>query len=277
MRRRSTAAARPGFTLIGLLVVIGIIAILAAILFPVFAQAREKARSSSCLSNLKQLGLGCMMYAQDYDETLPIGGINNSALPNPNVTRWFKDVAPYIKNIIIRNCPSHPFQLNDSSIASDFRSCYGINYSLARFHTLPSTGVPRTVPLANIKAPAGLVLLSDVAQLDADRSTSAYDALPSADNRNPQTWLRYAVNNSDWNFSGPYTWNDAEDRAAPTFGYRDGVAESNYMRRPVALHQGGANVAFCDGHAKWYKLEQLFGPLPDGYPRGDANNLWDNQ
>lgn len=65
------ARARRGFTLIELLVVIAIIVILAAILFPVFATAREKARQAACLSNLKQIGLGAMMYAQDYDESLP--------------------------------------------------------------------------------------------------------------------------------------------------------------------------------------------------------------
>ncbi|MEN6304741.1 MAG: prepilin-type N-terminal cleavage/methylation domain-containing protein, partial [Armatimonadia bacterium] len=64
---------RRGFTLIELLVVIAIIAILAAILFPVFAKAREKARQSSCLSNMKQMGLACLQYAQDYDEVLPAG------------------------------------------------------------------------------------------------------------------------------------------------------------------------------------------------------------
>ncbi len=80
-----------GFTLIELLVVIAIIAILAAILFPVFAQAREKARAITCMSNLKQIGMGTMMYTQDYDETFPI------AWGEPSGT-WFLEVEPYIKS-----------------------------------------------------------------------------------------------------------------------------------------------------------------------------------
>src|SRR5437016_5406048 len=71
LRTYGSQKARRGFTLIELLVVIAIIAILAAILFPVFAQARERARMSACLSNMRQIGTGMMMYAQDYDETLP--------------------------------------------------------------------------------------------------------------------------------------------------------------------------------------------------------------
>jgi prepilin-type N-terminal cleavage/methylation domain-containing protein len=104
---------RRGFTLIELLVVIAIIAILAAILFPVFARAREKARQSSCLSNLKQIGLGALMYAQDVDEKLMpptncpsmngcfVQGCGTGGSGGPNT------LGPYIKNTQIWQCPSN--------------------------------------------------------------------------------------------------------------------------------------------------------------------------
>jgi prepilin-type N-terminal cleavage/methylation domain-containing protein/prepilin-type processing-associated H-X9-DG protein len=89
---------RTGFTLIELLVVIAIIAILAAILFPVFARAREKARQNNCLSNVKQITLGIMMYTSDYDETYPEGWANNFS--------YKLRIYPYIKNVQIFRCPS---------------------------------------------------------------------------------------------------------------------------------------------------------------------------
>src|SRR5437868_5491591 len=111
---------RRGFTLIELLVVIAIIAILAAILFPVFAQAREKARQASCQSNLKQVGTAMMMYTQDYDEMyVPGGPIDNIASNVPwancqgwpcNRTNgndnWGARVIPYVKNYFVFVCPS---------------------------------------------------------------------------------------------------------------------------------------------------------------------------
>jgi prepilin-type N-terminal cleavage/methylation domain-containing protein len=92
-----------GFTLIELLVVIAIIAILAAILFPVFARARENARRASCQSNLKQIGLGLLQYTQDYDETLPPAGHFNTS---PQIWVWM-DLDPYIKSQQLWKCPSN--------------------------------------------------------------------------------------------------------------------------------------------------------------------------
>ncbi|MCD6360485.1 MAG: prepilin-type N-terminal cleavage/methylation domain-containing protein [Armatimonadetes bacterium] len=100
-----------GFTLIELLVVIAIIAILAAILFPVFAKAREKARQTSCLSNVKQIGLSMMMYAEDYDECYMT--VNHSTGYD-----WFPPLYPYVKNRQIFRCPS--YRAGSSEPATDY-------------------------------------------------------------------------------------------------------------------------------------------------------------
>ena len=92
---------KKGFTLIELLVVIAIIAILAAILFPVFARAREKARQSTCLSNVKQIGLAILMYVQDYDERMPM--LYDLGTPRQGIIRTTQ---PYTMNWQVHDCPS---------------------------------------------------------------------------------------------------------------------------------------------------------------------------
>jgi len=106
-------ARKSGFTLIELLVVIAIIAILAAILFPVFAQARKRAHATSCLSNTKQQGLGMLMYAQDYDEIFPNAAWVKPAadtdwIANAQLGVWLEVIMPYIKNYQLFVCPSRP-------------------------------------------------------------------------------------------------------------------------------------------------------------------------
>src|ERR1700709_1970798 len=106
-RPTSSATRRhSAFTLIELLVVIAIIAILAAILFPVFAKAREKARQTSCLSNEKQISLGILQYIQDYDEMFPISVSNPALVPTAgSIIGWADASQPYIKSIGVLQCP----------------------------------------------------------------------------------------------------------------------------------------------------------------------------
>lgn len=127
----STRKARRAFTLIELLVVIAIIAILAAILFPVFAQARESARTTACLSNMKQIGTGLMMYIQDYDEMMPgsrmIGGQGDCNSNGTNVT-WQSVINPYIKNFGVFQCPSNPNRrLTTEERDKNFLTSYAAN------------------------------------------------------------------------------------------------------------------------------------------------------
>src|SRR5437870_12394037 len=99
-----------GFTLIELLVVIAIIAILAAILFPVFAQARDRARMSACVSNMRQIGAALLMYVQDYDETYPYIRFHGEGGQQGLYTYcWRNAIRPYLKSVDVMACPSNPF------------------------------------------------------------------------------------------------------------------------------------------------------------------------
>ncbi|MEN6345241.1 MAG: DUF1559 domain-containing protein [Armatimonadia bacterium] len=147
---------RTGFTLIELLVVIAIIAILAAILFPVFARAREKARQASCQSNLKQIGLAFAMYVQDYDERFPRGAtyVAPATILDPlNQGEWFLELAPYIKNTQVYNCPSAVRTGFSSGGLTDTSLGFGVGYTRNQFID--------TDPIANIEYPAACILLTE--------------------------------------------------------------------------------------------------------------------
>lgn len=232
------------FTLIELLVVIAIIAILAAILFPVFAQAREKARSVSCLSDTKQIGLSLQMYTQDFDETIPQAYYYVSANGIGRM-HWSKMLTPYTKNDDIFACPSDisPTPIGFSGGFPDAqapRVSYIPNYAvLPAWDAMP-------VSLAAIGAPAGVIAFAEKRNYVCTKQTKTYAGVA------PFVQLS-AV---------PMVWRylSFEEVAAGLAGCSTGgLGRVDYKR-----HQEGSNYAFLDGHSKWMRMEQTIpGKLTD--------------
>lgn len=174
-RRTAVSQSKRGFTLIELLVVIAIIAILAAILFPVFARAREQARSSSCLSNTKQTTLGVLMYVQDYDETFlttqnGLGGDYPGWDPYCGTwvgfRSWARIVQPYVKNKQIFTCPSAPanFMLGGAGVDDGMAQEFPLGVSYLFKHAIAASGdfAGRAMKLSEYPMPANVVLIHEV-------------------------------------------------------------------------------------------------------------------
>ena len=147
-----------GFTLIELLVVIAIIAILAAILFPVFARAREKARQTACLSNMKQIALSALMYAQDYDEIYTLSAIDYPGHYSATMTFWQEMLQPYMKNWQMLLCPSEPRPTRASRLTGEtLPHVWGNAYSINQNFGYRRDGIT----LATVQEPAQIIYATE--------------------------------------------------------------------------------------------------------------------
>lgn len=256
-----------GFTLIELLVVIAIIAILAAILFPVFAKAREKARQISCLSNMKQLGLGFAQYTQDNDEKSP-NGINVYA---PGGNGWAGEVYPYVKSVQVYKCPDDP---TGNQVF--------VSYAYNSNNTIPSYDATKGVDsysIAQYNAPAKTVLLAEVqgnAYSSTDNSWSPAGIPPG----NGETTYGNGSNGASPAGFGVNGWGSATTNlggaggytSPPTLKWATGylrntqAADQGTYAQPTGRHTDGSNFLMADNHAKWLRGNAVSAGLGNSNP-----------
>jgi prepilin-type N-terminal cleavage/methylation domain-containing protein/prepilin-type processing-associated H-X9-DG protein len=224
------APRRRAFTLIELLVVIAIIAILASILFPVFSRARENARRSSCASNMKQVALGVLQYAEDNDgRMMPYRNVDATGVVSGNVNR-FDPVQPYLKSDQLLFCPSSP-RLKNVTANAEKNAYQDTHY-----------GLP-----ANVNPNSGFIAV--MTNLDTSITTTMrLDSLPE-----PARTCMIGETTENGPEGDGYKKNGW---GKSIFGARTyGSAVDNILHRD--RHLGGSNYAYLDGHVKWLKAETV--------------------
>ncbi len=230
---------RRGFTLIELLVVIAIIAILAAILFPVFQKVRENARRASCQSNMKQLGLAMIQYQQDADETFPAGLQSNHNWCGG----WAHSIVPFVKSAGVFKCPDDSYSYNGAPPANTVgwvysEVSYSINDSLI---SDGNGGGGNTAALAKLNAPASTVMLCEAFGATTDLSGK--------------------YNDPDYSSGGTLDTGFWGGTPAQFGGYATGTPPgqkiSLFAGTGNGVHTDGANYLACDGHVKWLRAAQI--------------------
>ena len=247
-----------GFTLIELLVVVAIISLLAAILFPVFARARENARRASCLSNVHQIALGMIQYTQDYDERLPrmsiCGGPSlEDGYPAPSgcgtgtyFHLWQDVIYPYVKSTQVFNCPSAPIKSYYSGYTTFYDGHYNqsINYGYNFYLNLDDSGNQVGRNLASIPQTGNTVMVAESSEYRVDPDPKCISG------HLPPSW-----SDNDW---------------CTTSG-------SNTGDPPVGRHFDRVSIAFVDGHAKsMIKNTVVTSNIYSGATSGSAYNTLKN-
>jgi len=254
-RSNRSGQASTAFTLIELLVVIAIIAILAAILFPVFAQAREKARTASCQSNCKQMGLAIRMYVQDYDERFPFGGWRpdpgNDGVANGTGTwDWQNSTAPYIKNKGVYYCPS---STDDNESPSDPTNWSWNRNPVSYLYNNQLGRNRQPVKDAIINTPAECWMVLD------GHSDWGCDQV----NHN----ACYGV---DWMGRPKTVWLMEDTTFGADASLVTGWLSWQGFTWGVPRHTNGGNICYCDGHVKFH----LFAPNGTTMSVPVGNNLY---
>ena len=243
---------KKAFTLIELLVVIAIIAILAAILFPVFARARENARRTSCSSNLKQMGLAMLQYTQDYDEKYPFAYLEDASgtgkpfySPAYSGFIWQGLLYPYAKSEQIFVCPSSP---NPIPAPDVFKGHYGINGSM-----MPdSDSSASAITLAELDASSSVYTIMDA----GNYKMRMYGSVPSG------VYGNYLPGQ-----------NGVAGATCSTDPLELTSTEMSDCQNTSSRHLGGINICYADGHVKFQKIEKV---ISEGlaYTTGSSKSAW---